>query len=363
MRVRPGAGDATGWTRLARGRVRLTRRAGLHLALGLLLYGAGINVGAGWVLALASVVLGVVPWAWVTARHAAGRVEVRRALPPQPTAGVAVEIGLDVRAPTAAAVVVRDHLTGTVGVAGDPRDGAELTARTPLRRGVLTGGRVEATVTDLFGLSRATAAGQVASVAEVLPPVPTVARVALLARRDGGGEEAAGRGGPGPEVVGVREYTRGDPVRAIHWRTSARRGEVIVRDLAVAARPQLRVTIAAGTWTAPALDVATAAAAGVAAAAGAAGQSVLVAADGAVLPWGQAARRRLAALPPHAGAGPRPLAAAPPAQLLEFTLAPAPAGVVVSLARDRASEVLGVLPDDDSVEPGDWLTARLAGRG
>ncbi|HEX2027292.1 MAG TPA: hypothetical protein VHF25_04765, partial [Nitriliruptorales bacterium] len=131
----------------------------------------------------------------------------------------------------------------------------------------------------------------------------------------------------------------------------------------VATRPHVRVSIAPGTWTAPALDVATAAAGGVAAAAWAAGQPVQVAADGTALPWGPAARRNLAALPPHAGAGPRPHAAAPPAGLVELTFAPGAPGVVVALARGGADEVLGVLPDDGSVDLGRWLSARLAGSG
>ena len=41
---------------------------------------------------------------------------------------------------------------------------------------------------------------------------------------------AAPRAGSGNEIFGVREYVRGDPLRRIHWRTSARRGELVVRE-------------------------------------------------------------------------------------------------------------------------------------
>ena len=41
---------------------------------------------------------------------------------------------------------------------------------------------------------------------------------------------AAPRAGSGNEIFGVREYRRGDPLRRIHWRTSARRGELVVRE-------------------------------------------------------------------------------------------------------------------------------------
>ncbi len=41
---------------------------------------------------------------------------------------------------------------------------------------------------------------------------------------------AAPRAGTGTEMFGVREYRPGDPLRRIHWRSSARHGELIVRE-------------------------------------------------------------------------------------------------------------------------------------
>jgi uncharacterized protein (DUF58 family) len=41
---------------------------------------------------------------------------------------------------------------------------------------------------------------------------------------------AAPRAGSGTEMFGVREYRPGDPLRRIHWRSSARRGELVVRE-------------------------------------------------------------------------------------------------------------------------------------
>jgi uncharacterized protein (DUF58 family) len=38
------------------------------------------------------------------------------------------------------------------------------------------------------------------------------------------------RSGHGTDLYGVREYRSGDPLRRIHWRTSARRGELVVRE-------------------------------------------------------------------------------------------------------------------------------------
>ena len=40
----------------------------------------------------------------------------------------------------------------------------------------------------------------------------------------------APRAGAGSEIFGVREYRRGDSLRRIHWRSSARRGELVARE-------------------------------------------------------------------------------------------------------------------------------------
>src|SRR5262249_47039615 len=41
---------------------------------------------------------------------------------------------------------------------------------------------------------------------------------------------AAPRAGSGNELFGVREYRPGDSLRRIHWRSSARHGELVVRE-------------------------------------------------------------------------------------------------------------------------------------
>lgn len=365
-RRRTAAGDGSARTRLVRGRIRPTRRSLLHLVLGALLYAAGANVAAGWVVAIAGLVLGVVPWAFVTAFRAAGRVEVRRSVPDRAVAGVPVEVTLEVQAPTAASIVVRDELTGAVGATGDPRDGARLVGDANLPRGVVGSGRVEVTVTDLFGLIRVSASADVPSRAEVLPGLPRVARTDVLSRRAGADDGRFLRSGHGAEVIGAREHTPGVPLRAIHWRSTARHGELVVRDLADTARPRLRIEIAAVTWSVSALDRATETTSGLAESARASGQPVEVAVDGTVLAWGHAARRFLATLPPHAGAPARPLASVPPGGDVIVRLSPAPLGdgefgVRVAIDAGRGDQTLGVLPTDADLDVGRWLSDRLSG--
>ena len=47
----------------------------------------------------------------------------------------------------------------------------------------------------------------------------------------------------GLEPHGVREYVEGEPLRAVHWPTSARRGELMVRDLEDAPRDSVAVVL------------------------------------------------------------------------------------------------------------------------
>src|SRR3981081_3774152 len=100
----------------------------------------------------------------------------------------------------------------------------------PARRGpvVSTGWAVE--TGDLLGLfrERDTSTQGDTELALVLPRSPS------LGTRHPGREleasAAASRAGTGTELFGVREYRPGDPLRRIHWRSSARHGELIVRE-------------------------------------------------------------------------------------------------------------------------------------
>lgn len=342
-------------------RTRPTRRALVQLVLGVILYGAGSNVSAGWVVVLAALVLGTLPWAFITSRRTARTLSVRRVLPATVTAGLDTEVVLEVRARTTAVAVVEDELTGAVGIAGELGATAELAATSRLRRGRHVAGDVRVTLTDVFGLVTVVAEASVPSHAEVLPAIPRVRGLdvsqawALEAGTD------ATRAGHGVEVMGVREYRRGDPLRSIHWRSSARRGDVVVRELADQARPRVRVEIAADTWTADLLDRACEIAGGVAEDASRTGLPVDVAVDGELLPWSLAARRVLAVAPPHAGATARPLRATPisPADVTVH-LEPSAAGVLVSVDDATSHARLGAVPADaglDDVEA--WLELQL----
>ncbi|HSL09268.1 MAG TPA: DUF58 domain-containing protein [Pseudonocardiaceae bacterium] len=112
-------------------------------------------------------------------------------------------------------------------VASLPRDRA-VRLSYPLHlveRGVHHLGPLVARITEPFGMAeyRCTLAGRNRL---IVTPV-----VAPLTGMPDGGERGTGEGGAGPgqDALVVRSYRQGDDLRKVHWRTTARRDELMVR--------------------------------------------------------------------------------------------------------------------------------------
>ena len=115
------------------------------------------------------------------------------------------------------------------------RAGAPLRAvyRIPTsRRGRHVVGPLDAAITDPFGIARRSFVVREPIDVVICPRVHAV----VPPRRGGGGEPAAhveGSRAPALEPLGeflaLREYQPGDDPRTVHWRSSARRGELVVR--------------------------------------------------------------------------------------------------------------------------------------
>lgn len=313
------AGAPDGWTRLRAGRSLPTRRGLLQLLLAVVLYGAGANAGAGWVLVLTAALAGAVLAGWLTARRTARRVEARRDVPPLVVAGSVVRLSVEVRAPGAGYVVVRDGLSGRSGAgAGGRFDGQARPSR-----GALQGAEIRVEVTDLLGLARCDAVAFVGSPLLAVPPVPDAAAAPWAAPAQLAEHAATVRARPGVEFAGLRAYAPGDPARSVQWRATARHGRLLVGEPQREAAPAVRVALAGGTWERGSLDRATERICALATAAEQTGHPVEVAVDGLVLPWSDTARRDLALLPPHAGAPARALAPPSPTSLATWTVSPA----------------------------------------
>ena len=97
-----------------------------------------------------------------------------------------------------------------------------------LRRGPLFGRGWRLESGDLLGLF-ANPSSRLKSERRVVMPV-FASLVAIPPVRELEASLAAPRAGSGTEIFGVREYRPGDALRRIHWRSSARRGELMVRE-------------------------------------------------------------------------------------------------------------------------------------
>jgi uncharacterized protein (DUF58 family) len=99
-------------------------------------------------------------------------------------------------------------------------------------------------VGDPFGLGRVDIPLAAGTTLLVRPRVPELDTLFTDSGAWGeGGRRAALRRPSGLEPHGVREYLEGEPLRAVHWPTSARRGELMVRELEEAPRENLAVIL------------------------------------------------------------------------------------------------------------------------
>jgi len=117
---------------------------------------------------------------------------------------------------SAAAGLVRKEGWAEVRVVGPVRRGPVAVRGLTLERG------------DPLGFFTHHSPGVEAELSLVLPRFTALAAQPHV--RDLEASVAAPRAGSGTEMFGVREYRPGDPLRRIHWRSSARHGELIVRE-------------------------------------------------------------------------------------------------------------------------------------
>jgi uncharacterized protein (DUF58 family) len=97
---------------------------------------------------------------------------------------------------------------------------------------------------DPLGLTRAEIAVDHESTLTVRPRVPELETLFTETGAWGeGGRRALVRRPSGLEPHGVREYQEGEPLRAVHWPTSARRGDLMVRELEDAPRDSIAVVL------------------------------------------------------------------------------------------------------------------------
>ena len=226
------------WFRPPR-RLRFARAGGFFTGGTLVLGFAAVGTGNNLLYLVLGAMLGFITLSGWMSEQMIRRVEVRRRPPRGLTAGVHGRITYEVRngkkrLPSLAIEVGEAGLPGRAWIAAlDP--GASATARAEAgwsRRGVYPLETVTLATSFPFGLFRKERDVEIPGEAVVWPrhdlplrePRPAGERI----RR--AGETYAGAAGARGEYRGLRPYRPGDDPRDVHWKTTARVGEPVVRE-------------------------------------------------------------------------------------------------------------------------------------
>lgn len=121
--------------------------------------------------------------------------------------------------------------------------GAEITfSRVARGRQLLE--RLEVSVSDPFGLEQVDHQSGEREAVLIRPRVPNLDSIfSARGAYDAGAARAAVRSPSGFEFRTVREHAPGDPLRAVHWPSTARRGRLIVKELNDTPRDELVVVL------------------------------------------------------------------------------------------------------------------------
>ncbi|MBE1532098.1 DUF58 domain-containing protein [Actinomadura algeriensis] len=221
---------------------RPTRRGWGLLAAAAVLCGGGLGLGYLGPAVLGGLALPAFAAAVLLARPP-GPVRVRRRVTAtRVRAGEPVTVTLDLPPVRAAAA---EHLTGPDGTAAFSLGTARRLRYevTPGRRGVLEAGPLTLVRTDPLGLVRAARRADDAPVRILVHPRHHELAPAPAAGAGGRDTAAAVTRAADGAFAGLREHAPGDDVRRVHWRTSARRGRLMVREHADSPRPELTVLV------------------------------------------------------------------------------------------------------------------------
>jgi uncharacterized protein (DUF58 family) len=127
------------------------------------------------------------------------------------------------------------------------------TVRPSNRRGIFEAGDVRLSTGAPFGFMRFTRNLEALSSIRVVPRWVELSSFPLLEPSSYPHEELHERAriGAGQEFLGVREYRPGDPMRSIHWRTSARAAHLVVREYEQEAATRVVIVLAGRDYGTP----------------------------------------------------------------------------------------------------------------
>jgi uncharacterized protein (DUF58 family) len=230
----------------------LTTRGRFVLGLGLGVYIAAWAFGSKPLYPVATGLLLVVALAWVWVRLANRPFRVQRGWgDAEHVEGDDVPVVVQLEAsgsvqPAAAMLVER---VGRLGVERHPlrRSGRRLSVRYVLER--LPRGRyafdnVLVEIADPFGLERVAVSLPAPGALLVYPRLVRLTRLfSETGAHSHDGRRLLLRRQSGFELHGVREYAQGESLRRVHWRSTARRGQLMVKELEDAPRDEIAVLL------------------------------------------------------------------------------------------------------------------------
>ncbi|MGH2788164.1 MAG: DUF58 domain-containing protein [Actinomycetota bacterium] len=222
---------------------RPTGRGIVVTTVGAMILLAAASAQAGWLFVIAVGVLGaVLGSAFVP--HRLSSLWIERQIPSRAVAGDAIEVALTATnrgsKPTPP-VRIEDLSSAFPVMCESLAPGTSATSSAPRhapRRGIFDGGQVRIACGAPFGFIASVRTVTVESPITVVPPTVELDSLSWIT---GGGDASEGghavRSSSG-EYLGVRDYRPGDPRRAVHWRSSARAGTLIVREFEDVAAPR-----------------------------------------------------------------------------------------------------------------------------
>ena len=218
--------------------MRLTGDAVAVAVLAALLLFIAVNLQAGWVYAVDALLIGLLAVASLSAGLGIRGLTVERTMPHEAFEGDAVPVTFRILLRRGRRYFITLHdafpglRPGTVRYpVCDARSPAAQSYQTvALRRGVFTAQTVEAHSSGLAGLFIFRRRVRAPGALTVFPRYAVLEEFRVPGRT---GPDAASVPRPdraGLEVAGVREFRDGDSLRHVHWRSTARRGTLVVRE-------------------------------------------------------------------------------------------------------------------------------------
>jgi len=219
-------------------------RGGMALALlGLGIFGAAQTTGAGWLTVLSSIVVGTIAVGVIWPIMLIRTVELSVTAPADAVANRPFLLDVRVERPTAGIRIEPSDLIAQP-VWAQPPSGGVIEA-SAAHRGVLNSIGFDVSCSAPFDLftTRKHVLVDLSQPIYVAPePIPMQLPDRLLGGSGGDGMGAGGSG-PGETVRSLREYTPGDAMRMVHWRASARRDQLLIKELEPPERPHLAIVL------------------------------------------------------------------------------------------------------------------------